>query len=152
MGRWGFGESLVVMLWAPLPAVSLSFTPSSVESWAQQHQEHQPGYENMGTVVGLSIKTTLFLSTTVRWHDPPTEGILSVRALIYEAKSETARYFTKKHPKTQFARILSLLGRRDLSLCFKRGLLGGGWGDPDYPHEGRRFSSLRQLGRAARAG
>lgn len=68
-------------------------------SWAQQHQEHQPGYENTGTVVGLNIKTNFFLSTTVQWHDTPTEGILSVRALMYKAKSETSHYFTKKHLK-----------------------------------------------------
>ena len=50
-----------------------------------QHQEH------------------VFLSAAVRWHDSPQRraftGKVSSKALIYEAESETAHYFTKKWSK-----------------------------------------------------
>lgn len=48
----------------------------------------------------------------------------------------------RNSPKTQCTKILSPVGRRDPSLCFKQGLLGGGRDDPDYPHKGQQLSSL----------
>lgn len=77
---------------------------------------------------------------------PPGEGLLPARSpatlQCTKPNQKQCVISPRNVPKTQLTKILNPVGRRDPSLCFKQGLLGGGRHDPDYPHEEQQLSSL----------
>lgn len=84
---------------------------------------------------------------------PPSNGMVPLEKGLLPARSPARLLYTKRKQKecvisprntsqTQFTKIQNPVGRRDPSLCFQQGLLGGGQDDPGYSHEAQQLLSL----------